>query len=98
MLLKPSDQLIVLTHLSFADDLVFPLCAPHPRELLRTLLALLRVLQKALHAFGLPINLQPSKSELVLRLTGKLAKPVMQHIKRCSSAGLPINASVIDVE
>eukprot|EP00971_Amphidinium_carterae_P329203 6461521-Amphidinium_carterae.1 len=55
-LAKADDEHFIMTHLAYADDLIFPCFAEDPSQLLRTTVELLRQLQEAFRIFTLLIN------------------------------------------
>eukprot|EP00971_Amphidinium_carterae_P347532 6489592-Amphidinium_carterae.2 len=81
LIASPSDEHYILTHLTFADDLIFPMFASDARELLRTTVELLVRLRSAFRTFALPINWSKGKTELLLRLVGPEAKGIWHHIR-----------------
>eukprot|EP00971_Amphidinium_carterae_P245217 4869506-Amphidinium_carterae.1 len=59
-------------------------------RLLRAVEALMKACHESFKAFGFQLNYKKGKSALMLRLTGKEAKGLWQHVKHCSHSELPL--------
>eukprot|EP00971_Amphidinium_carterae_P326410 6457165-Amphidinium_carterae.1 len=76
--------------LGYADDVGIPLMDKDGSRLLRAVEALMKASHESFKAFGFQLNYKKGKSALMLRLTGRDAKGIWQHMKHCSHSSLPL--------
>eukprot|EP00971_Amphidinium_carterae_P163074 3233062-Amphidinium_carterae.1 len=86
-----SREVEVLTHITYADDLVFPVLSDTPEQLLKSTVAIVKHLQDAFNDFGLDVNTNKEKSEILLRITGKASKGIYQFLHQCDHMNAPID-------
>eukprot|EP00971_Amphidinium_carterae_P343450 6483199-Amphidinium_carterae.1 len=87
----------VLTHITYADDLVFPVISDTPEQLLKTTVAIVKHLQDAFSDFGLDVNTNKEKSEILLRITGKASKGIYQFLHQCDHMNVPLDDDQLDL-
>eukprot|EP00971_Amphidinium_carterae_P166017 3290587-Amphidinium_carterae.3 len=71
----------VIMLLAFADDVLLPLANQCPKKLVVQLQKVMEHLVASFRLYGLRVNFGRSKTEICMRLTTKLAKPIMQHLR-----------------
>eukprot|EP00971_Amphidinium_carterae_P348944 6490756-Amphidinium_carterae.1 len=84
--------------LGYADDVAIPLMDHDASRLLRAVEALMRACHDSFRSFGFQLNYKRGKSALMLRLIGRDAKGLWQHVKHCSDSRLPLATDFEDFE
>eukprot|EP00971_Amphidinium_carterae_P027416 539769-Amphidinium_carterae.2 len=79
-----------IDRLGYADDVGISLMDKDASRLLRAVEALMKACHESFKAFGFQLNYKKGKSALMLRLTGRDAKGIWQHVKHCSHSELPL--------
>eukprot|EP00971_Amphidinium_carterae_P113432 2247323-Amphidinium_carterae.2 len=67
--------------LAFADDVLIPMANKCPKRLVIQLQKVMEHLVASFRLYGLRVNFGRSKTEICMRLTTRLAKPIMQHLR-----------------
>eukprot|EP00971_Amphidinium_carterae_P348354 6490447-Amphidinium_carterae.2 len=84
---------IVVTHIAFADDLVWPMANKCPARLLQGVILVMEQVVKSFQAFGLKVNMKQGKTELALRMLTKHAKGLWQSLHYHHINNIPISST-----
>eukprot|EP00971_Amphidinium_carterae_P293688 5830841-Amphidinium_carterae.1 len=82
-----------VTHIAFADDLVWPMANKCPAKLIQGAIMVIEEVTKSFKAFGLQVNMKAGKTELALRLLTKHAKGLWQSLHHHHINSIPISST-----